>query len=266
MGNNPSKDEQTKAEKKKKKKHRKTSDVAAVATTITTPTPSDDGKQLQEAKKVTPATQPQPQPQPQPQLPPASVGPPDFYTRISRLFRVRLGDVSREEEDEDERVVLEILSKTPLADNRIDWVDMDKECMTALHWSSYFGSHQVTKRLLELKADVNKQNLLGFTPLLFAARSGRELCGAILIEGGANIDIKDNNGNGVGQWGNMRFFDALLMARFRHILDDLEVHISGPQYAHLRDIILDFIGSQEFDIDTSPPKGYGYELQQYEDD
>jgi len=192
-------------------------------------------------------------------------GPPDYYIRISRLFRVRLGDVAHEEEDEDERAVLDILS-APLVDKRVDWCDSDKESMTALHWAAYYGSHHVTKRLIELRADVNKQNSLGFTPLLFAARSGRELCGAILIEGGADLTLKDFNGNGVGQWGNMRFFDALLMARFRHILDDLEEHIAGAEHAHLRDIILDFIGSQEFEIDTSPPKGYGYELQQYEDE
>jgi len=244
MGNKQGKpiDEKKKKSKKNKKTGAASDEVSVPTTPTSTETPAVEVKEEK-----------------------APIGPPEFYVRIARLFRVRLGDVPKEEEDEDERAVLDILNK-PLADKRVDWADSDKEDMTALHWASYFGSHSVCKRLLELKADVNKQNSIGFTPLLFAARSGRELCGAILIEFGADINVKDYNGNGVGQWGNMRFFDALLMARFRTILDELEVHIAGPETALIRDIILDFIGSQEFDIDTSPPRGYGYELQSYEED
>eukprot|EP01132_Coremiostelium_polycephalum_P001011 gene1011-1281_t len=64
---------------------------------------------------------------------------------------------------------------------------------TALHYSSTFNHYDISKMLLDLKADPNKQNNNGETPLHIAAWKNHLEIVKLLIEYKGDVSIANNN-------------------------------------------------------------------------
>lgn len=58
-----------------------------------------------------------------------------------------------------------------------------------------YGTYNSVKKLIDKGADINKQNIGGFTPLMFAIWYDRIDIIKLLIESGANLDIQSDDGN-----------------------------------------------------------------------
>ncbi|KAN0137681.1 Ankyrin repeat-containing domain protein [Lactarius tabidus] len=74
----------------------------------------------------------------------------------------------------------------------------DSRRNTALHFTASEGHLEVARMLLRLKADVNSQNDEGLTPLQRASqvrREGQQDIMRLLLDHGANVDMRDNSGN-----------------------------------------------------------------------
>lgn len=60
--------------------------------------------------------------------------------------------------------------------------------------SAYYGYTEITKKLLHAKADPNVKNLQEVTALMWAAQRGHKDIVELLLDSGADSDIKDSNG------------------------------------------------------------------------
>jgi ankyrin repeat protein len=65
---------------------------------------------------------------------------------------------------------------------------------TMLHWYAIEGAPNVLARLIELGFSVNVQNEFGRTPLMECSLIGRWDNARVLIEGGADLSLVDNDG------------------------------------------------------------------------
>ena len=67
---------------------------------------------------------------------------------------------------------------------------------TTLHCASYFGVAEVLEALIEMEGcDINQRDCMGYTPLMWAARRGREAAvRLLLIQREVNPDKLDNDG------------------------------------------------------------------------
>jgi ankyrin repeat protein len=64
---------------------------------------------------------------------------------------------------------------------------------TPLHSAAYFGPVEVSRLLLQYKADKNAQSRLGTTPLHEASEAGRVNVARLLLEHGADVNARDNS-------------------------------------------------------------------------
>lgn len=65
---------------------------------------------------------------------------------------------------------------------------------TLLHLSTILGYHRLLRRMIVYGAQLDVQDINGFTPLAFAAYSGQLECARVLIEAGATYDLPTNLG------------------------------------------------------------------------
>lgn len=79
-----------------------------------------------------------------------------------------------------------------LADHKVDLNALNSEGKTALYTSVCFGHYEPAKALIERGADVNAKTPNGKTPLHIAHGSAMT---KLLLDNGADPEIKDNNGN-----------------------------------------------------------------------
>ena len=70
----------------------------------------------------------------------------------------------------------------------------DKQCWTALHWTSLCGSEKMAETLLECRVDINARDFSGWTPLFWAAIQGNEQIVRRLLEKQADHLLMDSNG------------------------------------------------------------------------
>ena len=89
--------------------------------------------------------------------------------------------------------------------------------VTALMSASFFGKETVVKLLLENKANVDKYSQDKFTPLMFAVKSGSNEIVKLLLKKGANPNIKNSNGK-----------QAIDYAESKEIKDMLSQEASSP--------------------------------------
>ena len=77
---------------------------------------------------------------------------------------------------------------------------------SALHHACLEGFEDAVKLLVEAGADVNikADNIPGEAPLHICCKLDRRICGKILIDHGANIDARDNFGNNPAFWANSK--------------------------------------------------------------
>ncbi len=61
-----------------------------------------------------------------------------------------------------------------------------------LLWASYTNSPELIRLLLELKVDASLSNVIGQTPLHFAAAEGHSEVTTLLLEGGADPTVTDS--------------------------------------------------------------------------
>ena len=66
---------------------------------------------------------------------------------------------------------------------------------TPLIWASRYGHIKMVERLLEAKAQIEVQEVLGNSPLILAAGYGRDEVVKMLLEAGADKNLKDTFGN-----------------------------------------------------------------------
>jgi hypothetical protein len=65
----------------------------------------------------------------------------------------------------------------------------------ALNWSETSKAEQVVKLIIQAGAYVNVKSILGFTPLMWAARAGNLEITKLLVEKGENANDTDHDGN-----------------------------------------------------------------------
>jgi ankyrin repeat protein len=63
---------------------------------------------------------------------------------------------------------------------------------TALHYAAASGDQEITRMLLERKANIDSPSPSGITPLMIAAREGQEGTVAVLLEAGADVTLTNN--------------------------------------------------------------------------
>ncbi|XP_041361936.1 osteoclast-stimulating factor 1-like [Gigantopelta aegis] len=79
--------------------------------------------------------------------------------------------------------------------NRVSVNGLDKAGSTPLHWASHGGHVKALEILLAVpNCQVNVQNKLGDTPLHSAAWRNHEQCVKMLLDKGAQANIKNNDG------------------------------------------------------------------------
>lgn len=66
--------------------------------------------------------------------------------------------------------------------------------MSSLHYAASYGFSNIVKLLLRNHAKLNATNLNFETPLHHASRHGNVDCIKVLLEQGANIEMKDKSG------------------------------------------------------------------------
>ena len=67
----------------------------------------------------------------------------------------------------------------------------DEEKRTALMWATFFGQLELLNWLIENKASVNEQDRVGYTALHFCGQEQNCEVAKILLDHGANPDLKD---------------------------------------------------------------------------
>jgi tetratricopeptide (TPR) repeat protein len=70
----------------------------------------------------------------------------------------------------------------------------------ALHYAAFAGHGEVADYLLERGADVNALSTNGSTPLMMAAREGKEGIARVLLKAGARRDIVNERGDDAMRW------------------------------------------------------------------
>ena len=65
---------------------------------------------------------------------------------------------------------------------------------TALYYAAGFGHNASMEALLSWRAEVNPQDLGGFTPLHVACQEGHLLCVLTLLKAGASLTLPTNQG------------------------------------------------------------------------
>lgn len=105
-----------------------------------------------------------------------------------------------------------LLQKTPSAVS-----SRDKKGWTPLHWAAYTGREKVAELLLDNKADVNARASAGITPLHYAALKDNAEVAALLLARGAQVDPKARTDNGTpllwaAMWGKVDVAALLLSA------------------------------------------------------
>lgn len=96
---------------------------------------------------------------------------------------------------------------------------------TALMYAIYYsGSVDVARILVENGADVNTKDVYGLTALMHAAYSGKEDLVVLLMENGADVHLKDNEGkmavNYAAERGYTRIVELLRIAGWRQYPPD----------------------------------------------
>ena len=103
----------------------------------------------------------------------------------------------------------------------------DPEKRTALMYASFNGQTSIAKMLIEAGADVNAQDTVGTSALMFAASapSGSETV-QVLLDAGAKINMIDNN----------EHFTALMWAAAEGQVENVKLLLKHKADASLKDV------------------------------
>jgi len=124
-----------------------------------------------------------------------------------------------------------ILQRWVYINNKIEhyeWLPFN-EGVSLLHVASFYGLLSVLKAILETGVDVNfKDSKFGPTPLSRAAENGHEAVVKMLLEKGANVDSKNDNGQTPLSWAVENRHEAVvkLLLEKGASVDSIEVELS----------------------------------------
>jgi tetratricopeptide (TPR) repeat protein len=79
-------------------------------------------------------------------------------------------------------------------------LDRDGKAWAALHYAAFAGHDEIAAFLLERGADRNALSVNGSTPLMMAAREGKEAIATRLLAAGARTDIVNDAGENAVNW------------------------------------------------------------------
>ena len=100
----------------------------------------------------------------------------------------------------------------------VDWQDEEYN-MTALHWAAYYNRIKIVKILIDAGADLDVRNNMGYTALHRAAYYNRIKIVRMLINAGANVNVQDYEGctllHDLAFWRNIKTVKILIAAGAR---------------------------------------------------
>jgi ankyrin repeat protein len=94
----------------------------------------------------------------------------------------------------DTQQIKEAITKGAHADAHINSIEQSNVTPLMLAAASLDSSVEIGKILIQKGADVNAKDLLGWTPLIYAAYHGQTEFAALLIEKGADLNARSNVG------------------------------------------------------------------------
>jgi len=80
-------------------------------------------------------------------------------------------------------------------------IQTEGECqMLPIHWAASEGKINSIKFLLDNRVDVNSQDSAGCSPLIIATQHNMSNCVIFLVKNGADLSLRDNNGDTAAHW------------------------------------------------------------------
>lgn len=84
--------------------------------------------------------------------------------------------------------------------------------MVPIHWAASEGKISSIKYMLDNHVDINSKDANGCTPVVIAAQHNQIPCVIFLAKQGADMDLRDVNGDSTAHWAAYKGFGELLGA------------------------------------------------------
>ena len=95
--------------------------------------------------------------------------------------------------------------------------------MLPIHWAASEGKISSLRYLLDHHVDINSTDANGCTPVVIAAQHNQIACVLFLAKQGANMDVRDINGDSTAHWAAYKGFNEMLGALAYIRPQDLEL-------------------------------------------
>lgn len=109
--------------------------------------------------------------------------------------------------------------------------------MLPIHWAASEGKISSMKYLLENHVDINTMDANGCTPIVIAAQHNQIPSVIFLAKQGANMDIRDVNGDNTAHWAAYKGYAELLGALAYIRPQDLEVEDNFGQVSQKNAVV-----------------------------
>ncbi|XP_028149583.1 acyl-CoA-binding domain-containing protein 6 [Diabrotica virgifera virgifera] len=111
---------------------------------------------------------------------------------------IKVSSMSKDEIPQSELTVIDYIKENNVKEVRLylktNQPDLVNDGLSLIHWAADGGSSEILKLLIDAGADVNIKDSDGQTALHYAASCGHTDCVKLLLQKGANKEITDNDG------------------------------------------------------------------------